>query len=422
MKLIIQNIQELIQTESEKMDFKAGDKMSKLATLKNAFLVIEEDKILDFGPMSDLHQINVSDQDQVIDVSGKLVFPTWCDSHTHLVYAASRESEFVDRINGLSYEEIAQRGGGILNSAKRLESASEDELFESASKRLAELIALGTGAVEMKSGYGLSLESELKILRVVKRLKANSSATIKASFLGAHAFPGKYKSNKELYIKEIIEEMIPAVQEEELADYIDVFCETNYFSPEQMDEILEAGIAAGLRPKVHVNQFNAIGGVQIAVKHNALSVDHLEIMRPEDIYSLQGTLTMPTALPSCSFFLGIPYAPGKEMIQAGLPLAIASDYNPGSTPSGNMNFVVSLACIRMGLTPEQAINASTINSAYAMGVEKELGSIAKGKKANVFITDEIPSYSYLPYSFGKPVINTVILNGKIVHQNGLPLM
>lgn len=422
MKLIIQNIQELIQTESEKMDFKAGDKMSKLATLKNAFLVIEEDRILDFGPMSDLHQINVSDQDQVIDASGKLVFPTWCDSHTHLVYAASRESEFVDRINGLSYEEIAQRGGGILNSAKRLESASEDELFESASKRLAELIALGTGAVEMKSGYGLSLESELKILRVVKRLKANSSATIKASFLGAHAFPGKYKSNKELYIKEIIEEMIPAVQEEELADYIDVFCETNYFSPEQMDEILEAGIAAGLRPKVHVNQFNAIGGVQIAVKHNALSVDHLEIMRPEDINSLQGTSTMPTALPSCSFFLGIPYAPGKEMIQAGLPLAIASDYNPGSTPSGNMNFVVSLACIRMGLTPEQAINASTINSAYAMGVEKELGTIAKGKKANVFITDEIPSYSYLPYSFGKPVINTVILNGKIVHQNGLPLM
>ena len=422
MKLIIQNIQELIQTESEKMDFKAGDKMSKLATLKNAFLVIEEDRILDFGPMSDLHQINVSDQDQVIDASGKLVFPTWCDSHTHLVYAASRESEFVDRINGLSYEEIAQRGGGILNSAKRLESASEDELFESASKRLAELIALGTGAVEMKSGYGLSLESELKILRVVKRLKANSSATIKASFLGAHAFPGKYKSNKELYIKEIIEEMIPAVQEEELADYIDVFCETNYFSPEQMDEILEAGIAAGLRPKVHVNQFNAIGGVQIAVKHNALSVDHLEVMRLEDINSLKGTSTMPTALPSCSFFLGIPYAPGKEMIQAGLPLAIASDYNPGSTPSGNMNFVVSLACIRMGLTPEQAINASTINSAYAMGVEKELGSIAKGKKANVFITDEIPSYSYLPYSFGKPVINTVILNGKIVHQNGLPLM
>ena len=421
MKLIIQNIQELIQTESEKMDFKAGDKMSKLATLKNAFLVIEEDRILDFGPMSDLHQINVSDQDQVIDASGKLVFPTWCDSHTHLVYAASRESEFVDRINGLSYEEIAQRGGGILNSAKRLESASEDELFESASKRLAELIALGTGAVEMKSGYGLSLESELKILRVVKRLKASSSATIKASFLGAHAFPGKYKSNKELYIKEIIEEMIPAVQEEELADYIDVFCETNYFSPEQMDEILEAGIAAGLRPKVHVNQFNAIGGVQIAVKHNALSVDHLEVMRPEDINSLKGTSTMPTALPSCSFFLGIPYAPGKEMIQAGLPLAIASDYNPGSTPSGNMNFVVSLACIRMGLTPEQAINASTINSAYAMGVEKELGSIAKGKKANVFITDEIPSYSYLPYSFGKPVINTVILNGKIVHQNGLPL-
>ena len=422
MKLIIQNIQELIQTESEKMDFKAGDKMSKLATLKNAFLVIEEDRILDFGPMSDLHQINVSDQDQVIDASGKLVFPTWCDSHTHLVYAASRESEFVDRINGLSYEEIAQRGGGILNSAKRLESASEDELFESASKRLVELIALGTGAVEMKSGYGLSLESELKILRVVKRLKANSSATIKASFLGAHAFPGKYKSNKELYIKEIIEEMIPAVQEEELADYIDVFCETNYFSPEQMDEILEAGIAAGLRPKVHVNQFNAIGGVQVAVKHNALSVDHLEVMRPEDINSLKGTSTMPTALPSCSFFLGIPYAPGKEMIQAGLPLAIASDYNPGSTPSGNMNFVVSLACIRMGLTPEQAINASTINSAYAMGVEKELGSIAKGKKANVFITDEIPSYSYLPYSFGKPVINTVILNGKIVHQNGLPLM
>ena len=315
MKLIIQNIQELIQTESEKMDFKAGDKMSKLATLKNAFLVIEEDRILDFGPMSDLHQINVSDEDQVIDASGKLVFPTWCDSHTHLVYAASRESEFVDRINGLSYEEIAQRGGGILNSANRLESASEDELFESASKRLAELIALGTGAVEMKSGYGLSLESELKILRVVKRLKANSSATIKASFLGAHAFPGKYKSNKELYIKEIIEEMIPAVQEEELADYIDVFCETNYFSVEDLHQVLAAGIKHGLKPKVHVNQFTSIGGIQKALEFNAISVDHLEVMEEKDINDLKNSSTIATLLPSCSLFISIPYAPAKKLLK-----------------------------------------------------------------------------------------------------------
>jgi len=422
MKLIIQNIKELVQADPDPTQMKAGEQMSTLPTVKDAFLTIENDRISGYGKMSEFQNSEVGKNDNIIDASERMVLPCWCDSHTHLVFAATREAEFVDRINGLSYEEIANRGGGILNSAKRLANASEQELFESALDRLNEVIAMGTGAIEIKSGYGLSLESELKMLRVIKKLKENSPATIKASFLGAHAFPASYKDNKEAYIRLIIDEMIPAVKNEGLADFIDVFCEKNYFSTDETDQILSAGIKFGLTPKIHVNQFNAIGGIQTALKHNSLSVDHLEIMRPEDIDSLKGSGTMPTALPSCSFFLGIPYTPAKEMIDAGLPLALASDYNPGSTPSGNMNFVIALGCVRMGLTPEQAINAATINSAYAMGVQDELGSITIGKKANVIITDKIPSYSFIPYSFGKHVVDTVILNGKVVHQKGVPSM
>ncbi len=414
MKLFIKNIKELIQVEDQPVKMKKGSDMSSLKTIQNAWLAIEDGIIVGYGSMSDWPGITDWRDLEVIDAAGKMVFPSWCDSHTHLVFAAPREGEFVDRINGLTYEEIAAKGGGILNSAKKLASASEDQLFEDAKKRLDSVIRMGTGAIEIKSGYGLSIDAELKMLRVIKRLKQNSPATIKANFLGAHAIPTEYKTNREAYIDQIINDMLPIVAEEELAEFIDVFCETNYYTPEETDRILEAGHKYGLTPKIHVNQFTAIGGVQVGVKHNALSVDHLEVMRDEDIKALADSSTMPTALPSCSFFLGIPYAPAKEMIRAGLPVALASDYNPGSTPSGNMNFVVALACIRMKMTPEEAINAATINSAYAMGVENQLGSIAIGKKANLYITKEMSSYSYLPYSFGENLVDTVILNGQVI--------
>lgn len=416
MKLFIKNIKELVQVETAPVVKRSGSEMSQLESIKDAFLAIEDGKIVAFGKMSDWPGITDWRDLEVIDASGKMVFPSWCDPHTHLVFAASREGEFVDRINGLTYEEIAAKGGGILNSAKKLANASEDELFESALVRLNEVISMGTGAIEIKSGYGLSIDAELKMLRVIKRLKESTPAVVKANFLGAHAIPLEYRSNREVYINQIINDMLPVIREEGLADFIDVFCESNYYTPEETDRILEAGKKIGLTPKIHVNQFNAIGGVQVGVKHQALSVDHLEVMRPEDIESLKNTVTMPTALPSCSFFLGIPYAPVKEMIAAGLPVALATDYNPGSTPSGNMNFVVALGCIRMKLTPEQAINAATINAAYAMGVSDQLGSIAIGKRANVFITREIPSYAFIPYSFGNNVVETVILNGEVIGQ------
>jgi imidazolonepropionase len=365
--------------------------------------------IADFGSMNDLPEIVA---DTTIDAAGKIVLPTWCDSHTHIVYAGNREQEFVDRINGMTYEEIANRGGGILNSAKKLNETTEEEIYNQSKARLEEVMRLGTGAVEIKSGYGLTVEGELKMLRVIQQLSQNYPITIKATFLGAHAFPSTFKDNKRGYIDSIINEMLPEIAKNKLADFIDVFCETGYFSVEETEQIMEAGIKFGLKPKIHVNQFNSIGGIQAGIKYNALSVDHLEIMKPEDIEALRNTQTMPVALPSCSYFLSIAYTPAREMITAGLPLALATDYNPGSTPSGNMNFVVATACIKMKMTPEEAINAATINGAYAMGISNTHGSITIGKKANLIITKEIPSYYQLPYAFASNLIESVILNGK----------
>lgn len=411
-KILIKNIKEIVGVDYENYLLKKGNELNDLTTIKNAFIAIEDGVIIAFGKME---QLAIDDWKNltIIDAENKYIFPSWCDSHTHLVFAKPREEEFVDRINGLSYEEIALKGGGILNSAKALENTTEEDLYHSAMTRLNEIMQLGTGAVEIKSGYGLTLNAEIKMLRVIKRLKENSPLTIKANFLGAHAIPLEYKQKRNEYISLIIEKMLPIINEENLADYIDVFCESNYYTPEETDKILKAGIAIGLTPKIHVNQFNAIGGINIGVQNHALSVDHLEVMSEDDYTILKNSDTMPTLLPSCSFFLGIPYAPAKELIKRGLPIALASDYNPGSTPSGNMNFVVSLACIKMKLTPEQAINAATINSAYAMGISDQLGSIALGKKANLFITKEMNSYAFLPYSFGSNQIETVILNGII---------
>ncbi|CAM1364949.1 Imidazolonepropionase [Tenacibaculum sediminilitoris] len=402
------NIKELIQVRETTTKKVSGAEMNILPTIKNAFLLVENDVIIDYGSMKKAP----NSADKTIDCTGKMILPTWCDSHTHIVYAGNREQEFVDRINGLSYEEIANRGGGILNSAKKLQESSEEKLYQQSAKRLEEVIALGTGAVEIKSGYGLTVAAELKMLRVIKKLRENYNIPIKATFLGAHAFPTEYKNNKEGYINLIIEEMLPKVAEGNLADFVDAFCETGYFSVEDTDRILTAAQQYGLTPKVHVNQFTTIGGVQVSVKHNALSVDHLEVMNTEDIEALKGTQTMPVALPSCSYFLSIPYTPARDIIKAGLPLALATDYNPGSTPSGNMNFVVATACIKMKMTPEEAINAATINGAYAMNLSDEVGSITKGKKANLILTKEIPSYGFLPYSFGSNLIDSVFINGK----------
>tara|TARA_B100000809_G_scaffold90822_1_gene89349 strand:- start:3082 stop:4329 length:1248 start_codon:yes stop_codon:yes gene_type:complete len=413
-KILIKNIKELVQVETELKITVAGAEMAKLPSVKDAWLAIEDDVIIGFGEMVDL-EITDWVGLEILDADGKMVFPSFCDSHTHLVYAASREEEFVDRIKGLSYQEIAQKGGGILNSAKKLQNTSEEDLFKDAWNRIEEIKQTGTGAVEIKSGYGLSVEGELKMLRVIKRLKAESDLTIKVSFLGAHAIPTEYKENRKGYIDLIINEMIPVIKSEDLADYIDVFCETNYYTPEETDRVLQAGIAIGLTPKIHVNQFTSIGGIQVGIKNNALSVDHLEIMEEQDIEDLIKSDVMPTLLPSCSFFLGIPYAPARRLIDSGLPVCLATDFNPGSTPSGNMPFVLSLACINSKMTPEEAINASTINAAYAMGLNTTHGSIAVGKKANIFITKEISSVAFIPYSFGSNSIETVILNGKIAN-------
>ena len=413
MKIVIKNISELIQTETNPRKWVAGKDMSHISTIKDAFIEVEEGIITSFGSMEDWNGIEDWNNTDIIDAEGGMVFPTYCDSHTHLVFAASREGEFVDRINGLSYAEIAERGGGILNSADKLQKATEDDLFEDALARLNELVQMGTGAIEIKSGYGLTMEAELKMLRVIKRLKAASDVTIKATFLGAHALPKEYKDNKEGYMDLVINEMLPIVVKEGLADYVDIFCEEGYFTVEDTKNLLTAANKLGLQSKTHVNQFNAIGGVKASVDLGALSVDHLEEMAEEDYKALKGSNCMPTILPSCSFFLRIPYGPAKRMIEEGLPVALATDYNPGSTPSGNMNFVASLGCIQMKMTPEEVINATTINTAYAMGVEKELGSICIGKKANLFITKPIPSYAYLPYSFGHNVIEKVMVAGKL---------
>jgi imidazolonepropionase len=409
MTTLILNIKELLQIRESSILKVSGAEMAVLPTIKNAFLLIKDDLIADFGSMDNLPKVEA---DKTIDASGKIVLPSWCDSHTHIVYAGNREQEFVDRINGMTYEEIANRGGGILNSAKKLNETSEEEIYNQSKVRLEEVMGLGTGAVEIKSGYGLTVEGELKMLRVIQQLSKNYPITIKATFLGAHAFPNLFKENRKGYIDCIIHEMLPEIAENKLADFIDVFCETGYFSVEETEQIMKAGIRLGLKPKIHVNQFNSIGGIQAGVKYNALSVDHLEIMKPEDIETLKNSNTMPVALPSCSYFLSIPYTPARDIIAAGLPLALATDYNPGSTPSGNMNFVVATACIKMKMTPEEAINAATINGAYAMGISKTHGSITLGKKANLIITKEIPSYYQLPYAFGSNLIDTVILDGE----------
>jgi len=406
------NIKELIQIRDKSILKVSGREMSILPVIKNAFLLIEDDHIVDFGSMKSLGDISA---DKTIDIKDRSILPTWCDSHTHLVFADSREEEFVDRINGLTYEEIAQKGGGILNSAKKLHNKSEDELYDDAAKRLLDLVKMGTGAIEIKSGYGLTLESELKMLRVVKRLKENFSLPIKATFLGAHAIPEKFKNKREDYISLLINEMLPKIAFEKLADYIDVFCEKGYYTVEETDQILKAGRKHGLIPKVHVNQFNSIGGIKVSVENNALSVDHLEVLTDQDLEILKNSNTIPVSLPSCSFFLEIPYTNARKIIDANLPLALASDYNPGSTPSGNMNFVVSLACIQMKISPEEAINAATINGAFALNISDKTGSISKGKLANFMITKPIKSYCFLPYSFGQAHIESVFLNGKEIN-------
>ena len=411
MKILIKNIKQLLQVRDPAPNMLAGTEMKSLPKIDHAWLLIEDGKISDYGTMNTIPNIS---SEKTIDASGRMVLPTWCDSHTHLVYAGNREQEFVDRINGLSYQEIAERGGGIVNSAKKLQSASEDDLYRESVVRIKEVMALGTGAIEIKSGYGLNTKAEIKMLRVAKHLGDDFPIEVKTTFLGAHALPLEYKNNKAAFLDLVIDEMLPAVSKEGLASFVDVFCEDGYFSVEDTHRLLSAAKSFDLIPKIHVNQFNAIGGVQAGVEHKALSVDHLEIMRPEDIETLKNSHTMPVALPSCSYFLGIPYTPGREIIDSGLPLALASDYNPGSTPSGNMNFVVSTACIKMKLTPEEAINAATLNGAYAMGLSKSHGSITKGKAGSVIITKEIPSYGYLPYAFGSNLIDKVLINGQLI--------
>jgi imidazolonepropionase len=403
------NIKELIGITDQPI--LRGSEMKTLNTIKDAFLVVENGKILDFGKMQDVQVRNYSD---VTDVSESRVLPAWCDSHTHIVYAGNREQEFVDRINGMTYEEIANRGGGILNSAKKLQETSEEELFAQSAKRLEEVMQLGTGAIEIKTGYGLTTAAELKMLRVINKLKQKYPVAIKATFLGAHAIPAEYKNNRKGYMDLLLNEMLPQIAEEKLADYIDVFCETGYFTVDETIRIMEAGNRFGLKSKIHVNQFTAIGGIKAAVDRGALSVDHLEVLNPEDIEALKNGNTIPVALPSCSYFLSIPYTPARDLLNAGLPLALATDYNPGSTPSGNMNFVIATACIKMKMTPEEAINAATINGAAAMELSDTHGSIAKGKVANLIFTKSIPSYGYLPYSFGSNHIDKVMLQGKFL--------
>ncbi len=409
MSTLFTNIKTLVQVRDKSITKVAGSDMNELPVIHDAYLRISNGVITAYGSMKDL---NSSDDDRVIDCTGRLIMPTWCDSHTHIVFAGHREEEFADKIRGLSYEEIAAKGGGILNSVEKLRQMSEDELFEQSKVRLEEIMHLGTGAVEIKSGYGLSVDAELKMLRVIKRLKASYPVTIKATFLAAHAFPKEYLEDKDGYVDLIINDMLPQVAEEQLADFVDVFTEKGYFTIAQTDRILKAAVSYGLVPKIHVNQFNSIGGVALGVKYNALSVDHLEEFTAQDLKDLQNSVTMPVALPSCSFFLGIPYTPARQIIEAGLPLALASDYNPGSTPSGNMNFVTSLASIKMKMTPEEAINAATLNAAYAMDVVDDLGSITVGKSANFFITKPIPSYSFIPYAFGSPLIDQVYIRGE----------
>jgi len=401
----------LLVNTREKNQLLRGKELAELPCIPNAYLIVEGEEIIDYGSMSSLKQ-DPSTFTFHINTKGRIILPAWCDSHTHVVFAGSRENEFIDKINGLSYAEIAARGGGILNSARMLNDTSEDELFLQSFKRLQEIMKLGTGAVEIKSGYGLNMEGELKMLRVIKRLKHSVKIPIRATFLGAHSIPESFKENRQGYINLVIDEMLPVIGKEKLADYIDVFCEKGFFDPQDMERIIIAGKQHGLKPKLHINQLSSIGGMQSAINLKALSVDHLEVMEEADIASLSKSNTIGTLLPSAAFFLRMPYQPARKLIEENCIISLASDYNPGSSPSGNMNFVVSLACIQMQMLPEEAINAATINAAYAMEVEKLVGSISIGKKANLIITKEVPSLAYIPYSFGNNLIDKVMMCGE----------
>lgn len=415
MKTLITNIKQLVQTEKDSRKWVAGKEMARLENIENAYLLIDDQRIAAFGKMEELDREAAEKECEAfreIDASGRLVMPSFCDSHTHLVYAGSREVEYIDKIRGLSYEEIARRGGGILNSARRMRQASEEELFDAAWNRLEEIALFGTGAVEIKSGYGLDTESEMKMLRVIRRLKEETPLLVKSTFLGAHAVPEEYRNRQSEYVDTIINEMIPAIAAEELADYIDVFCDKGFFTIEDTDRILNAGMKYGMRAKIHANELDYSGGVQVGVKYNAISVDHLEHIGPDEIACLLESETMPTILPGAAFFLNMPLSPVRKMIDAGLPVALASDYNPGSSPSGNMKFVMSLGCINYKMLPEEVINATTLNSAYAMGVEEEAGSIAVGKYANFYITQPVPGIEYLPYAYGSNLIDAVFLKGE----------
>lgn len=410
MSILLTNIRQLVNVRSENKLLR-GKELSELPVINNAYLVVEDGLIKSFGSIDDLihaeHTVNI-----VHDAEGKFVLPCWCDSHTHLVFAASREDEFVLKLKGDSYADIAAKGGGILNSAKKIQAATEEDLYDAARKRLNEIIALGTGAVEIKSGYGLTPEAEIKMLRVIKELKKNSPIPIKASFLGAHTYPLAFREDHEGYIQQIIEQMLPVIAEEELADYIDVFCEEGFFSNEETIRICEAGLKYGLKPKIHANQLSATGAVETAVKLNAVSADHLEMMNDAAVNALAHSNTIGTLLPTAAYFLRMPLQPARQIIDAGAAVALASDYNPGSSPSGNMNTVVSMSCIQMKMLPEEAVNAATLNGAYAMELQNEVGSITVGKRANIILTKNIPSLAYIPYSFGTNLIDKVMINGK----------
>lgn len=409
MKLLIKNIGEIVGIESRGRKRLCGAEMGVLQTLRDAWLLCDGGRILAYGEMRMLPECDAA---QVVDAEGGMLVPSFCDSHTHLVYAGSREQEFLDKIHGLSYEEIARRGGGILNSADRLHEASEEELFTQAMERIHEIIRMGTGCVEIKSGYGLTTDDELKMLRVIRRIREEAPLAVRATFLGAHAVGRAFRGRQEAYVDLICREMLPAVAREELADFVDVFCDEGFFTVAQTERILQAAVQYGLRPKIHANELAVSGGVQVGVKYRALSVDHLECMGQEEIDVLRGTATMPTLLPGAAFFLGLSYPPARDMIRAGLGVALASDYNPGSSPAGNMRMMMSLASIKMRMTPAEALHAATLNGAYAMGLSDDFGSITSGKIANFFITKPIPSFEFFSYAYTTPMIRRVFLAGR----------